>query len=142
MKDSSYIALIAKNNLTLYGDKKDRLIQEGQDTYWITEMASIDDFDSLESFLSTIDTKTVNWDDGSLRYETTDEVLQLDYNKELTIDSVVQNTHYDIFNSVYAKAQRQDYEIIFSANGQSLILNFSKNIRKATGRYGDIEERF
>lgn len=105
-------------------------------------MASIDDFDSLESFLSTIDTKTVNWDDGSLRYETTDEVLQLDYNKELTIDSVVQNTHYDIFNSVYAKAQRQDYEIIFSANGQSLILNFSKNIRKATGRYGDIEERF
>ncbi len=129
-KNSAYIAIVAKNNLELY--ENDRLIQKGKDTYWITELASIDEFKTFESFKNKIKSNKVDYNDGTLEYISHDLNLKLSYDKSFEINNEVQQFNYDRFTSPYVNAKRGDDEIVFEFNGESLILNFDEKKRITT----------
>ncbi|MGH4036851.1 MAG: hypothetical protein ACRQFF_03285 [Sphaerochaeta sp.] len=135
LKKDAYIALIAKNPINLIGDEKDRLQQDGQDTYWITELGSKSDYDSLDDFIDTINSRKITWNDGYLKYETLDKVIELKYDDYFKVNGVIQNTNYDRYDSPYVHAIRSDKEIIFNWMGESLKLDFDNNIREASGDF-------
>lgn len=130
--NSTYIALIGKSNLTISGDENNQLIQEGQDSYWITELANTEEYDNLNEFMTEINNREITWNDGLLTYKSPTKLFELEYGKNFSIDTREQETTYDRFDSPYVKAKRGDEEIIFNFEGQSLKLNFSKNIREAS----------
>lgn len=129
-KNSAYIAILGKSEFDLY--EKNRLIQEGKDSYWIYELSSVDDFDSFDSFKSSIKLSKVIYNDGTLEYLKDGLDLKLIYDKEFIINNEVQSFDYDRFDSPYVKAKRGKREINFEFNGESLYLNFENQKRSST----------
>jgi len=133
LREDAYIALIAKNQLTLIGDDEDRLKQDGQDTYWITELGSKSDYKDLDDFIDEIHSRKITWNDGTLKYETPDRVIELKYDDHFTVNGEIQDTNYDRFDSPYVHAAREDELITLNWKGESLKLDFSDDIREASG---------
>jgi len=133
-----YVALIGKNTLaykpfanTEYDQNKKLvddydLIQEGRETYWITEVGTSEVYESFEEFMRTIKSNKVIYEDGTLLYNN----LVLEFNGDFIVDGKVMDLEYDRFESKYSSTVRKADEIIFEYNGQSLILDFNNNTRE------------
>ncbi|MGD6729779.1 MAG: hypothetical protein ACPKMZ_01790 [Pleomorphochaeta sp.] len=127
-KNSSYLAIISNNDLNLY--EKNRLIQEGKDTFWIYELSSCEDFESFDSFKEYIKSNKVIYNDGNLEYINGSLDLNLIYDKAFFINDEIQRFDYDRFDSPYVKAKRGDSEIVFNYKDEKLVLNFEKQKRE------------
>lgn len=136
-KDSAYIALIAKNELELHDNNQ--LIQKGKDTYWITELASVESHENLDTFKKSILDNKVSWNDGTLIYDNGENELNLTFNKEYSVNGIAQDIDYDRFDSPYVKAKRGDKEIVFNYKDENLTLNFDNSIRESSN---DIEVEY
>lgn len=127
-----YVALIAKNDLTYkpiaftdYDKSKDLtmdydLIQEGLETYWITEVGTEEVNGSFEAFMDEIKGQTVVYDDKQLVYRNLDLTFQGDFK----VDGQVMDLEYDRFESEYANTERKADVISIEYAGQSLELDF------------------
>ncbi len=132
-----YVALIGKNNLvykpiehTDYDVNKELtadydLIQEGLETYWITEVGTKDDYGTFQAFIDDINSRDVSFENNTLRYNN----MELKYNEKLIVNGQVQEHDYKRFDSKYSQTDRKADEILIEFNNQSLRLNF-KNVKR------------
>lgn len=133
-----YVALIGKNNLA-YKSYEDNafnqemglteaydLIQEGRETYWITEVGTVAEYGSFDAFTQAIKMNQVGYKDQTVSYKDYDLKFSGAFKKEgQAID-----LEYKRFDSKYATAERKADDIRIEYNGKSLNLNFEKNIRE------------
>lgn len=136
--DNTYVALIGKNTLayksfdnTEYDQDKDLtdvydLIQEGRETYWITEVGTTDEYDSFEAFISTIKSNDIIYHKGILIYND----LELTYKGDFKMSGQTINLEYLRFDSKYAQTERKADTIQIEFNGQSLYLDFDGMTRE------------
>ncbi len=127
-----FVALVGKNGLrykpfagTAYDEKMKLtdeydLIQEGRETWWVTEAANARDYADFASFKSAIRAAPVSYADGKLSYRN----LSLAYRGAFTVDGTVSNLEYGRFDSRYSRTPRKSPAIRFEFGGDSLLLDF------------------
>lgn len=132
-----YVALTGKNDLvykpfeaTAYDEQMELaedydLIQEGRETYWITETGTAEQYGDFETFCNEIRSLTVSYKDETLSYRN----LQLTYNGDFLIDNKAEDLEYDRFDSKYSAAKRKSDVIEINFEGKSLLLDFNNNRR-------------
>jgi len=123
---NTYIALIGKNELHLQEGTTDDLIQDGAITYWICELATIEDYATLDEFIEYIKSNKVTFSDESLHlsYASADKTMELSFGGDFLINSDVINTDYQRFDSPYSSTSREPGIIVIEFEGKSLILDF------------------
>ena len=136
--DQVFVALIANHTLEFkplalneYDQKKGitdeyDLIQNGKNTYWITEVATTEQYASFEEFKMKIKGTPLNYEKGTLTYGD----LSLTYLGDFKIDGEVQNLEYKRFDSKYSQTERKSQEIVFEFGNDSLRLNFYEQRRE------------
>ena len=133
-----YVALIGKNSLayktidhTEYDTKKGLsmnydLIQEGLESFWITEVASKDDYPSFDKFMEAIKGRPIVYENQTLTYKN----LGLTYKGDFKVNGEVMDLEYDRFESAYSDTNRKASVISFELEDQSLYLDFNRLIRQ------------
>jgi hypothetical protein len=132
-----YIALIGKNELKFkalelnpydikkgFTDEYD-LIQLGRETFWITEVATTDQYSSFSEFKNNIKATPLTYEKTTLTYGD----LTLSFAESFKINGENQDLEYKRFDSKYSQTERTSQEIIFEFSGEQLLLNFNKQIR-------------
>lgn len=130
-KGNTYCAFIGRNQLTFRENTTDDLIQQGKQTFWITEAGSMDEDSSFSEFCQRIrkNSLTFNSDNLKLTYFSKDTKYQLTFDADFLINGQVINTEYDRFDSPYIKAGKKAETLIFNCNGKSLYLDFNRKKR-------------
>lgn len=135
-----YVALIGKNNLNYkplehnaYDQKKGftdsyDLIQEGIETYWITEVGTSQDYVSFEVFRDEVLSRPVSYENRTLSYEN----LELTFMGDFKVNGQVKDLEYQRFESDYSTTERKAQVITFEFQGQKLALDFYKLRREVT----------
>lgn len=131
---NTYIALIGKNNLTLQDGTSDDLIQDGAVTYWICELATKDDFETIDDFEQHIKDNEVLFDEETqhLVYTSNNKTMELIFRGNFIVDSQLIDTNYQRFNSPYSNTQREPDTIFVEFEGKSLLLDFNNLKRTVT----------
>jgi hypothetical protein len=136
--DGVYFALIGKNELrfnefknTKYDEKlllteEYDLIQDGQVTYWITELGTKEEYSSFDNFVNEIKSEVVLFNEDTLTYKN----LELTYLGDFKVDDEVMDLNYMRFDNKYSKTERKADVITIEFNGQSLELDFNNLTRK------------
>lgn len=121
----TYIAIIGKNALTYEEGDMDDLIQDGQVTYWITELSSTDE-ESFEAFVERIKSNEVTFDekDNELVYISNDITIALEYGEGFSVNGEMVDTNYMRHESDYGNNERETGVIVFEYNGKQLSLDF------------------
>lgn len=129
--DNTYIALIGRYDLE-YKDLNELndLIQNGRTTYWITELSDSNK-ESFFDFKNRIikQSKTIDFMDGKLIYNTDSEELSLIYNKGFWVNGIKENHEYNRFESPWIQSDRDPKELNFKLRDRELYLNFKDLIR-------------
>lgn len=105
-----------KNNLTADYD----LIQDGLETFWITEVGTSKDYESFDKFIDNIKSHDVMYSNKTLSYKN----LELTFGGEFKIDDEVVDFDYKRFESKYSQTTRKPDNIKFEFGNASLILDF------------------
>ena len=123
---NAYIALIGKNDLYLQEGTTDDLIQDGAVTFWVCEMASINEYATLEDFAEHIRSNPIFFDEGNLHlsYESNEKSLELTFGDRFMIDGEEVNTNYQRYDSPYSQTQREPNTILIDFDDKSLYLDF------------------
>ncbi len=136
--DHVYVALIGKNDLVYkpfanlkYDQDKGYtmdydLIQDGLETYWITEVGTESEYGSFEDFMKEIQSRQVTYENQTLTYQN----LELTYQGDFKVNGDVMDLEYDRFDSEYSLTERKADVITFEFEGQSLTLDFKNGIRE------------
>lgn len=129
-KGDALIAMIGKEALAYADEDNEDLWQEGNVTYWITEMSSIDN-ESFEDFIERIRGNEINFDEEalSLNYQSQGMDYELTYQADFLVDGQIQDMSYDRFESPYSQTERKADVIQISYEDQSLTLDFYNMIR-------------
>ncbi len=131
-KGDTYCAFIGRNPFEFRKNTTDDLVQQGKQTFWITEAGSKADDGSFDDFCQRIrnnkidfnpETLTLNYLSGGRNY-------QLTFKGDFVLDGKAITTNYLRYDSPYCKADKKADAIIFEFNGKSLHLNFTKMIRE------------
>jgi len=125
-KGNTYCALIGKNPLTFRENSTDNLIQQGKQSFWITEAGSKEEDGSFEAFCQRIQKNPLTFDASKLdlTYVSKEKKLQLTFGAGFSVDGKVVDTNYARFDSPYCKAEKKAETITFNFNGKSLFLDF------------------
>ena len=125
-KGNTYCAFIAKNSLKFRKNTTDDLIQQGKQTFWITEAGSFEEGGSFGEFCKRIISNELNFDDKKLilNYRSKGKNLQLKFKGDFKVNGKTVDTNYDRFDSPYSKAKKKADAIEISFNGNSLLLDF------------------
>ena len=112
-------------------DTTDDLIQQGRQTFWITEAGSADEDRSFDDFCKAILGNEVTIDARNLvlTYISKGRKYRLDFGAGLSVNDRPVNTEYDRYDSPYSKAAKKADTITFQFNGKSLHLDFCRMIR-------------
>jgi len=123
---NTFIVLIGKNELYLQEGTTDDLIQDGAVTYWICELATKDDYATLEEFAEYIQSNTVDFDDETLHlsYTSGGKNMELTFGGEFLINSQIIDTDYSRYDSPYSDTERKPDTITIEFAGKSLYLDF------------------
>ncbi|MFO7729301.1 MAG: hypothetical protein R6V86_00915, partial [Spirochaetia bacterium] len=137
-KGDVYVALIGKNPLyykpfrnTPYDEEmmltgEYDLIQEGRETFWITEVGTASEYGNFESFQQEIRSLPVEYDAGTLQYRR----LQLTYRSDFLIDDKTVDLEYQRYESPYSHTERKSDVILFEYGGKTLVLDYYNNRRE------------
>jgi hypothetical protein len=128
----TYIALIGLNELYLGQDilnpevtSTNDLIQDGQTTYWITEVSSKDMDTSYTSFKQRIKDNEVIFDEDSLQLTySSNKNHDLKYLGDYKVNDNIMDLNYSRMDSPYAYIQREAMTMEISFNGETLFLDF------------------
>jgi hypothetical protein len=102
------------------------LIQDGQVTYWITELGTKEEYSSFDNFVNEIKSEIVLFNEDTLTYKN----LELTYLGDFKVDDEVMDLNYMRFDNKYSKTERKADVITIEFNGQSLELDFNNLTRK------------
>ncbi|MGD8780201.1 MAG: hypothetical protein PVH88_14700 [Ignavibacteria bacterium] len=127
-KENTYCAFIGKNNFTLKQNTTDDLLQEGRQTFWITEAGSQNKDGSFDNFCNRILQNKFTFDttNAVLNYFSNDKKYKLKYNSDFSINGNVIDTDYDRYNSPYIKAKRKAKTFDFKLKNKFLHLDFDQ----------------
>jgi len=131
-KGETYAALIGRNALNFRENTTDDLIQQGKQTFWITEAGSLSDDGSFDEFCQIIlsNKLTFNAENLELVYNSNGKNYKLKFAGEFILDGKPVNTNYSRFDSPYSKAEKKDKTIQIQYNGKSLFLDFENMKRE------------
>jgi hypothetical protein len=130
-KGDTYCAFIAKNPLNYKTGSTSDIIQEGRQTFWITEAGSRAEDGSFDQFYKRILNNKVIFHEKNLTltYESKGKVYQLKYNSGFWVDDKKVNTNYNRYDSPYIQAIKGASEFRFACNGKFLNLDFENGSR-------------
>lgn len=130
-KGNTYAAFIAKNELKLRAETDDNIIQEGKQTYWITEAGSMQEDHSFDEFCERILSNKVNFDAESmaLSYQSKGKTYELKFDGDFSLNGELVNVQYDRYESPYIQAKKKAETLTFECKGESLHLDFDNMIR-------------
>lgn len=125
-KGETYAALIGRNPLKFRENTTDDLIQQGNETFWITEAGSLKDDGSFGEFCNRIISNELTFDDKNLilNYRSKGKNLQLKFKGDFIVDEKPVDINYDRFDSPYSRAKKKAETIEIAFNGKSLFLDF------------------
>jgi len=128
----SYGAFITANSLSFRANTTDDLIQEGKQTYWITEAGSKSEDGSFEAFCQRVKSNQVSFDASglTLRYSSNGKALDLTFGESFSIDDQLVDLDYPRYDSPYVQAKKKDKTITYSFNEKSLHLDFENLVRE------------
>lgn len=129
--EGTYIAMIGKEKLNFLEGTDDDLIQEGQTTYWITELSD-ETVETFETFMNRIKQNQISFEEQSnqLIYYSSDQKIELNYQSDFIVNDRVVDTEYKRFESPYIKEEREPETMLFEYQGHSLFLDFYNYIRR------------
>jgi hypothetical protein len=127
----TYCAFIGATDFQWRDVTRDDLVQEGKQSFWITEAGSKSEDESFEKFVDRIRTNPVHFDPEtlSLDYESNHSRFELVFDQEFKVDGQVIITHYPRYDSPYVQGEKKDSTFTFTLNGKSLFLDFENMIR-------------
>jgi hypothetical protein len=130
-KGETYAAFIGRNLLKFRENTTDDLIQQGNQTFWITEAGSVKEDGSFDEFCKRIISNQLTFDDENLilNYRSKGKKMELKFKGDFMIDRKQLVTNYDRFDSPYSKAEKKAETIKIEFNGKSLLLDFYNMIR-------------
>ena len=134
-KGDTYCAFIGKNQLRYRENTTDDLIQNGKQTYWITEAGSKKEDRSFAEFCQRIvsNPMTFNTSNLELTYFSKGKTYNMIFDAGFIVNGELIITNYDRYDSPYCKGRKKADSIIIEFNGKYLHLDFYKMIRDFTG---------
>jgi hypothetical protein len=125
-KGDTYCALITKNPLNYKTGSTDDIIQEGSQTFWITEAGSRTEDGSFDRFYKRILNNKTSFDDQKLElaYVSKGKEYKLNYKSGFWVDKQEMNTTYNRYESPYIQAKKGAKAFHFEQNGKFLHLDF------------------
>jgi len=131
-KGNTYCAFIGKNPLTFREGDTDDLIQQGKQTFWITEAGSLEQDQSFEAFCQRILGNKLTFDSDTLvlMYVSRGQTYQLGFAADFLVNGERVNTDYDRYDSPYCQTRRKAESITYRFNGKSLSLDFDNMKRE------------
>ncbi|MCF7975611.1 MAG: hypothetical protein K9N55_17475 [Phycisphaerae bacterium] len=131
-KGNTYCAFIGRHPLSFREGTTDNLIQEGKQTYWITEAGSQREDQSFDAFCQRILANEVTFDPATLMltYLSNGKTYQLQFNADFVVNGERVNPNYNRYDSPYCHAGRKADSIQYRFNGKFLSLDFYRMKRK------------
>jgi hypothetical protein len=125
-KGDAYCAFIGRNTLTFRDKSNDNLVQQGKQTFWITEAGSKSEDGSFESFCDRIQKNPLAFDSEKLvlNYQSKGKQFQLTFHGDFLVDGKLVDTDYPRFDTPYIRAGKKAETMTFHFNGKSLFLDF------------------
>jgi hypothetical protein len=120
------------NVLNFRKNTTDDLIQQGKQSFWITEAGSLEEDGSFNEFCNRIISNELTFDAENLEliYNSNGKNYKLKFAGEFVLDGKTVDTNYSRFDSPYCKAKKKDKTIQIDFNGKSLILDFENMTRE------------
>ena len=115
------------------GDLRYDLILEGGENHaWITELSSVAEDGSFESFIARVLANDVSFEDMTVTYNTRDKAFDVKYDEHFKINGDIIDTNYGRYESVYVggKVEREADVITLSFGGKTLTLNYESGTRE------------
>ena len=115
------------------GDLRYDLIFEGGTSHaWVTELGSIEESGSFDSFVSKMLANNCEYDDMTVRYESENRAFNVKYGVHFTINGEKIDTNYARYESAYVdvKVERKSEVISLSFGGKTLTLNYKEGLRE------------
>lgn len=130
-KGEVYCALIAASELSIRDTDRNDLIQQGKQSFWITEAGSAAQGESFGEFVARIRSYDVDFDPESLAlsYRGRHGQYELQFGGDFSVDGKVMKTSYPRYDSPYVQGERKDKSFTFRHNGKALFLDFEHLIR-------------
>jgi len=131
-KGDTYCAFIGLNDFTLRSETTDDLVQEGKQTYWISEAGSRVEDGSFKQFCERILSNSVSFDKASLtlNYQSNGNQYQLDFGGEFLLNGQFVEMDYPRFESPYSQTPYKPKTIMIEHQGKSLLLDFHQMKRE------------
>ena len=128
----TYFVFITRNNLIFRENTADNLIQEGKQSFWITEAGSEESDGTFEEFYNRIKSNQLSFDEENLmlKYISKGKMYELRFGGDFYLDGKNVNINYSRYNSPYARAEKKDKTITYSYNNKSLFLDFENLTRQ------------
>ena len=117
------------------GDLRYDLIFEGGSTHaWVTELGSVEENGSFESFVSGMLAGECSFSDMTVSYKSGEKLFDVKYDEYFKINGQSVDTDYGRYESEYVngKVERKSDVIVLDFAGKSLTLNFKEGIREET----------
>jgi len=130
-KGESYCAFIGARDFFYRDEGRDDIIQEGKQSFWITEAGSASEDGSFEDFVSRIRNNLVDFNMESLvlSYESKQTLYELEYGADFKLNGDIVDTSYPRYDSPYVKGKKKDKTFSFEFKGQGLFLDFENQFR-------------
>ena len=115
------------------GDLRYDLIFEGGTSHaWVTELGSIEESGSFDSFVSKMLANNCEYDDMTVRYKSGNRAFNVKYGVHFTINGEKIDTNYARYESAYVdvKVERKSEVISLSFGGKTLTLNYKEGLRE------------
>ena len=115
-------------------DQRYDLIFEGGEVHaWITELGSVADNGSFESFIADMLDNEYSFDGTTVTYTTGDKSFDVKYDEYFKLNGEVVDTNYARYENDYVVngiTERKAEVIELSFNGKTLLLNYKEGIRE------------
>ena len=132
--DRDKIKTSVKELIEASGDLRYDLILEGGSTHaWVTELGSIAENGSFETFITDMLDNICTFDGTTVIYENKDASLDVKYNEYFKVNGAVVDTDYARYENAYVpngKIERGAKVMTFEFEGYSLTLDFEAGTRE------------
>ncbi len=130
-EDRDDIKASVKEMIEASGDLRYDLIFEGGSTHaWVTELSSVEQDGSFESFIERILSNEFSFEDMKATYVSSGKSFEVQYDESFKLNGEFVDTEYARYESDYGLVERKAKTMNFSMNGKSLTLDFEEGTRK------------
>ncbi len=115
------------------GDLRYDLIFEGGESHaWITELGSVEEWGSFDSFVGQMIANDYEYKDMTVSYNSGNNSFNVKYGVHFKLNGELVDTNYERYENKYIAdgcIERKSEEIAFDWNGYYLVLNYEKGLR-------------